>query len=1139
MSLQFVYGPSGSGKSSYIQNRIIEDSIKDPARKYLLIVPDQFTMLTQVRMIELHPDHAFSNIEVLSFSRFSHRILEEVGGKDIPVLDDTGKNLIIRHVASDVKDKLIYMSERIDKYGFISEIKSAISEFMQYGLKPDDVGQLSDRAEGRRLLSLKLKDLETIYRAFMDYKSDHFLTREETLDVVSACMNRSKLIKNADIWFDGFTGFTPIQERVIQEMMVYARRVAFAFTMPSDIDIYSNRSEEDMFYLPYTSVIRLKKLSEQVNVQEDEAIGLGRGQAHTMLSHLESHIFRYPSPAYEGDDTETIKIYKAANISEEIRDTFARIRTLITQKKYRYRDIAVVTGDLSAYADEFKSIASELDIPIYMDYSRSVMGTDLVEAIISAYDVLRSDYTCESVIRHMRTGFGPLGMEETDELENFLLKRGIRGRKAFSSTWTVNPDKDREETPEAAERRAETFTRINAIREKTLSHFASLHNKEVSYTRALYDFIEASGMHEKLELMSTRIADLSGSMDANAYLRIYDKIMELLDQIEALCGSEIEDIDEFTGILEAGLTELKVGVIPQERDQIQIGDMTRTRLGHVKAVFLLGANDCNIPGKISGGGIISDIDREFLLSLDGVTLSPTPRAQMFTQRLYLYMNMSKPVDGLYISYVLTDPSGKSMQASYLIGVLCKLFPKITVESSDIDHICEGRVMPPDISKLKTGCASLMRAYMAGSASEDDIRALTAMCRVLNTYEMSEVYESICTMASAHYEHVPLPDNIAEGLYGKVLAASVSRLERFAGCAYAHFLSYGLKVRPRSEYSFERNDMGNVYHHALEEFSNKIKSEGLTWDGFTDSDADAWVDDIVENIIKTYSDTILISNNRNIALGKRMKRVIRRSVDTIRYQITQGGFIPAFFEKAFDVKKMAGIGDGRRVPYRLTGKIDRIDIAETKEGSRYLRVVDYKSGNKDFSLTGLYYGLMLQLPIYLGEAVKENAGADPAGMLYFHVTDPVIETSDELDEAQAVKSVRADMRMKGAVVGEEQVITLMDKSLGASSSSDIIPLKLTKDCVPDKRSKAYPMEIMKEICGYADKKCEELIVRIMNGDIDCMPVTYDSNPLPCKYCDFASVCRIYSRIDGYKSMCYDKTDTEEILEKIKENSKPEN
>ena len=202
MSLQFVYGPSGSGKSSYIQNRIIEDSIKDPARKYLLIVPDQFTMLTQVRMIELHPDHAFSNIEVLSFSRFSHRILEEVGGEDIPVLDDTGKNLIIRHVASDVKDKLIYMSERIDKYGFISEIKSAISEFMQYGLKPDDVGELSDRTEGRKLLSLKLKDLETIYRAFMDYKSDHFLTREETLDVVSACMNRSKLIKNADIWFD-------------------------------------------------------------------------------------------------------------------------------------------------------------------------------------------------------------------------------------------------------------------------------------------------------------------------------------------------------------------------------------------------------------------------------------------------------------------------------------------------------------------------------------------------------------------------------------------------------------------------------------------------------------------------------------------------------------------------------------------------------------------------------------------------------------------------------------------------------------------------------------------------------------------------------------------------------------------------
>ncbi len=666
MSLQFVCGPSGSGKSSYIQNRIIEESIKDPARKYLLIVPDQFTMQTQVRMITLHPDHAFSNIEVLSFSRFSHRILEEVGGEDIPVLDDTGKNLIIRHVAYDVKDKLAYMSERIDRYGFISEIKSAISEFMQYGLKPDDVGALSAQTKDHKLLSLKLKDLETIYRAFMDYKSDHFLTREETLEIVSSRIERSRLVRDADIWFDGFTGFTPIQERVITEMFVYARKVTFTFTMPSGEDIYSSRSEEDMFYLPYSSIVRLKKLSEQVNVYEDDPICLMNTEGRSkekMLSHLEAHIFRYPSPAYSGTDAETVRIYKAANISEEIRDTFARIRTLITAKGYRYRDIAIVAGDLSVYADDLMSIASELDIPIYMDYSRSIMGTDFVEAIISAYDVIRSDYTCESVIRHMRTGFGPLDMDETDELENFLLRRGIRGRNSYNGTWTVNPVSDGDETPEAANARLETFNRINRIREKVVDHFLSLHNTKVSFTRSLYDFIEVAGMYEKLEVISDRIGSSSIAMDQNAYLKIYSKIMELLDQIEALCGSEIEELDDFIGILEAGLTELKVGVIPQQRDQIQVGDMTRTRLGFVKALFLLGANDCNIPGRSSGGGIISDLDREILSGLEGVMLSPTPRAQMFTQRLYLYMNMTKPSERLYVSYVLTDPSGKSMQPS--------------------------------------------------------------------------------------------------------------------------------------------------------------------------------------------------------------------------------------------------------------------------------------------------------------------------------------------------------------------------------------------------------------------------------------------------------------------------------------------
>ena len=1140
MSFKLICGPSGSGKSTYIQQNIIKRSIDDPERKYLLIVPDQFNMQTQMSMIRNHPDHAFSNIEVLSFSRLSHRILEEVGG-EVPVLDDTGKSLILRRLSGQIRPRMTVLGARLDRYGFIHEVKSAISEFMQYGISPDDLHAMCDRIDNRNALRAKMSDLEIIYRAFADYKAGHFVTKEETLELVRTGLHKSNLVKNAFIAFDGFTGFTPIQERVIQELMGICDSVWFAFTTEDGADPHKELKSDDMFHLSWRSVDRIGRLADEANVPEEEPVILraydpekgekeGGARKSADLIHLERSLFRFPTHPYSGEAGH-IRIYKASGMTEEIVDTFQRIRELISARGYRYRDIAIVVGDMDAYADEIARTADELNIPVYMDYSKSILMSPFIEAIISSYDVLKTDYSCESIIRHMRTGYGPLSMDETDELENFLLATGIRGRNAFSHTWTMRDRDESELSEDALKIRKERFDRLNAIREKVNAHFASLHNTEetiTSFTRAIYAFISGAGMYGRLMKQASGFREAGDHVRALQYEQMYEHVCALLDQIVELCGDEEVTADDFYHILEAGLGEIRLGTIPAESDRIMVGDMIRTRLGAVKTLFLLGVSDDSIPGNVSGGGLISDLDREYLSGMDGVELAPTPREQMFTQRLYLYMNMTRPSDGLIISYPLTDTGGKAKQPSYLISTLCKLFPSLTPNPSARTHTVNGVVAPADRTRVSYSCADMMREYYGGRLDGDSQSRLKAICDEMEHSADSGLLDKISDMGTLHYTHTPLTREIASTLYGSIIQTSVSRLERFAGCAYAHFLNYGMRLRARTEYSFENTDLGAVYHKALEEFSVKVNDEGLTWAGLSENETNEWVDEILERLINTYGDTILTSTSRNTAMAARIRRIVRRSVDTIRYQVIRGGFVPRYFECAFSEERKARTPDGKDFGYKVTGKIDRIDICES-EDKKYLRIVDYKSGNRDFDIAALFHGLMMQLAVYLDQALKITDDTKPAGMLYFRISDPVIDASADISGENALAAVRKEMKMKGIVEASPEVTGMMDSGLAPGVNSDIVPVGYKADNTLTKTSKTYTEEDIRTILDFAEYKMDELTGSIMFGDISVRPACMKGSAYtPCTYCDYASICHIASGIPGYEGVQYAKDESENVI-----------
>ena len=660
MSLRFYFGPSGSGKSHRIYEEIMQRAAQEPGRNFLIIVPDQFTMQTQKDLVMRSDRGGILNIDVLSFGRLSHRILEEVGTKEMPVLDDTGKSLVLQKIAADLKEQLPAMGSLLHKQGYIHEVKSAISEFMQYGISTQDMDKLIASAEKRGALAMKLRDLKTLYRGFQDYIRDHFITTEETLDVLRRSLVKSKILPDSVVVFDGFTGFTPIQNRLIQELMRVCEETIVAVTIGEEEDPYQMDGEQKLFHLSKKTVADLVKLAAEAEVTRGEDVfvkgGPNRFTEAPALCYLEQNLFRYQYEPYTEKQCE-IRMFEALSPREEVHQTALYIRKLIREEGLTYRDIAVVIGDLEGYASYVETEFGQLEIPCFLDRTRGIVLNPMIEYIKSVLQLYIRDFSYDTVFHFLRSGMADISREEIDELENYVIRTGARGYRTYSRLFTRKTEEMQQGSgQEDTERAEETMERLNRIRQQFADTVEILHMapraKAGEYVDHLYDFLEQNQVQQKLLNYQQQFEQEGDLAKAREYAQIYRLVMDLLDQIYELLGEEEISLQEFADILEAGFGEITVGTIPQNVDRIVVGDMERTRLKQVKVLFFLGVNDGNIPKNASKGGIISDMDREFLIE-SGTEMAPSPRQQMYIQRLYLYLNMTKPSERLYLSYALS------------------------------------------------------------------------------------------------------------------------------------------------------------------------------------------------------------------------------------------------------------------------------------------------------------------------------------------------------------------------------------------------------------------------------------------------------------------------------------------------------
>lgn len=1131
--IYYIFGAAGAGKSWQLYHKLLHEAKEHPEKKYLVIVPEQFTLQTQKELVTVNPEQqGIMNIEVLSFLRLAWRVFEETGGNERMVLEDTGKSMIVKKIALEQKDRLKLFARNVRRQGFLDEIKSMLSEFYQYGIGEEELEQMEQAAAGNPMLEKKLADLKVFYQSFQDFLADRYITTEGICDLLREKVPESSLIAGSTICFDGFTGFTPSQYKLIGTLMQYAADVYVTITMDA-AQVFRPQKEHQLFYLSYTTMKHMDELALKSGQEIAEPLILeedGRYGAAESLKYLGRQLFRYPNRPYEKEQQE-LRLFSHKNIQEEINWTVTEIAHLVREQGYRYRDIAVVTGDLESYAEGLRREFDRAGLPCFIDRKKTVLDNPLISFLCAVLELVAQDFTYDAVFWYLKSPLSGITKEESDIFENYVLATGIRHYSAYRKEW-----KYRYRTHYPVE-----LEKINAIREKLIAPFDVFYEvmrSEKTTVRekmtALYQLLVTQKAEQYLKVQAEQFSQTE-PLRAREYEQIYRIVLELFDRVVGLLGEDTISLKEFQEILKTGFVEAKVGLVPPGLDQVVAGDIERTRLKGIRVLFFLGVNEGVVPKPVKSGGILSEMDRTIFEEC-GIELAPGRRKSAFTAEFYLYLTLTKPTEKLFLSWRRTDAAGKGILPSYLVDRVRKLFPGVPVEERQEKELYSclgtdagfGYFIRGLQEYIKAGeqtenlyFKELYRLYMGGGEAFSTGQALPA--------------ETIAAAAFYQKNTQPLSKEYAGKLYGAQLKGSVSRLERYAECAFAHFLSYGLALEERKEHQIAMPDIGTLYHNALQLYSQKVKEENYTWHTIEATQSERLLKEAVMQAAAEYENGIFASTKRNEYLLVRMERILKRTIATVQSQIAAGDFEPAVFEYAFTHADRY---------LALKGRIDRIDLCE-KDGRTYVRVVDYKSGNNLFRLDKLYYGLQLQLSVYMRAAMewakeKQSGEIVPAGMLYYHMDDPIIEKEEGMTDYE--EAVRMQLAMHGLVNADTASIVSMDRSfydaaggLAAGVKSAVMPVETGKLGGLTSRSLTASSEQLEQLLERVGEKMHEQSAEIEAGEIDPNPYRMGTENA-CEWCAYRGACSFDTRVPGYHYRNLEKLKTEEAWELFKDGGK---
>ena len=1127
MALQFILGASGTGKTKYLYDMVTKLGMEHPETDYYFIVPEQFTLQTQKDLVHCSQVGGIFNIDVLSLSRLAHKVFGELGKEQRKVLKDIGKSMVVKRVLSECQEELHLFGANAGQSGFVEEVKSLFSELFQYGVDEKILRELLEekqKEKGNELLCKKMQDVIILLEKFKDILGNKYMTSESVFDVLAQCLEESRVMKNCVVILEGFTGFTPSQYALLRQLLRLAKQVYVSLTIPGEV-AFRPLDKNSVFSMSVRTMEQVASLAREVGCGIESAVVVGnkdyRHEEGSALHHVWSSLFRYPVKTKLEDVSNELTIYAGTDSRMECRFTVAKILSLLREEGYRYKDIAVIVSDINQYGEKMEQELNKASIPCFLDYKKNMSENTFAEYLKAILKIAEKGFNTEVLISYMKNALSGWEKEQVWNVENYCLAFGIRGHQ-FQKEWkrTYLPKKRRKRDVSLEELNE---IRTNLVEELTplITAFQTKNSTVKEWTTTLFEFLKNQGIEKKLKLKENEFLEKGDRLHAREYAQVYRVVLDLFDQLVELLGEEKLSAKEYRELVETGLREAKVGLIPTGSEQIVIGDMERTRLREIKALFFLGVNDGKVPAPMDNTGILSEKDRQ-LLSNDEIEFAPSAIAKACNEQFYLYMNLTKPSKRLYITYAALGEDGKTIGSSYFIGKLQAMFPNLKIQSEfglPVENLIQN-------DQGKSAFLTLFREFAMGNKKKD----FAELYRWYKGQLSEEALENLKEVAIVKNKKEELTKATAKELYGASIVGSVTRMEQYARCAFAHFLKYGLCLEERQEYRLVAPDIGNLYHDGLKRFGQELQSVGKQWNDISDNERVELVKKCAKEAVEAYATDIFISSAKNKYLTKQMERVLKKTVDVLTIQLENSEFSPVAFEKDFSHTDKH---------LELRGVIDRVDVCDIEQG-QLVKIVDYKSGKQDFSLEELYYGLSMQLAVYMTAELEKRKGnnAIPAAMFYYHIDDPIVNKGKNVKE-----EVLKALRVKGLVNNNSEIIKNLDKDfctanggLAASVNSLKIPVETDKDGGLKKSSKVADGKTFSDISDYVYRKLKEESEEILEGRVEIAPYKCGKNT-GCDYCIYASVCG-FDRKNGSTYRVLKPMDDDEVLQKLKPSSTEE-
>ena len=1130
MGIRFIYGRAGSGKSSFCLNQIKKKLENEENEKLIYIVPEQYTFQRETMLLKKVSERGLLRTEVLSFKRMAHKVFDECGGRVHNIMKDSGRSMLIYKILQEENEGFQYFNRIYKEKGFTDIISKTLTEFKKYNITNELINNNLSEIKDEELKK-KLEDLSLILKKFNDNISENTIDADDELTFLAEKLNNCSLYSNAEVWIDEFTTFTPQQMEVIKALAKKCKVINITLCMD---EVGNSKSEiTDVFNPIKSTEKKILEMMKENNISYLKPIDLNeersiRFKNSDELNHLERYFYTYPFKEYPYK-TSDIRLYKANNSYDEVEEVAKEILRLVREENYRFKDISVVCRDIESYEKITKVIFNDYEIPYFMDKKIDVLSNPLVILILSAFEVYLRNWSYEGVFKYLKSGLTGISMNEIDILENYVLANGIKSFK-----WTQEIEISEEEE-ELSPKRI-----MLKVREPLLQFHSSIKGRKnvKDVCKAIYDFLLNLDVFLRLEERVEMFEKYKMQEKVMEYEQIPSIVVEILDQMVDVLGEEKLDVAEIYKVLNAGFENKEIGVIPVALDQVNIGDIARIKGREVKALFIVGVNDGVLPAINKDEGILSDLDREELKEV-GLEIASTNKTKVFEEQFIVYTALTLASEYLMISYPMADFEGKSLRASIIVPRIKRIFPKLIQES---DIVNERRKQD--------------KLFKITAPSPTFNEFILAMRKNYDNEDVEDYWKSVYCWYKDKEEFKNKSGNILEGLnysntnntiskkkikelysndYGKLMF-SVSRLEKYAECPFAYFVQYGLKAKDRKIYEFSAPDLGSFMHDILDRFTKKVKAEQIQWSELNLERCKNIVGNLVNEKLKEDDNSILKSSKKYKYFTERFKRIITKSVSIIAEQMRRGEFEIFSNEYVF-----GNMGNGAPIKLKLpsgeevflTGRVDRIDTLNLDDKT-YIRVVDYKSGAKKFDLNELYYGIQIQLLVYL-DAILRNSEyilkkqAVPGAILYFKIDDPIIRSNTELKDEEIQEEVLKKLKMDGLLLKDAKIVRSMDREM--TTYSLVIPAVFKKDGDFSSNSAVVTEEQFNILREYVNDKMIELCEEMLSGKIKIEPCKNDKTAY-CQYCDYSSICQFDTSIKDNKYKIIAKKDEEVIWNHMK-------